>query len=258
MASTEPASSNILVVDDDRNLLATIERSLERFYKVRVTDAPSEEVLRERPFDVVVADYAMPKMNGIEFLALVRQVRPAAARLLMTGITSFPDTLRAANGLEGLVRKPFTTPMLNDAIAQALLDRATRVEEEEAEALTQRRKILIVDDSLTAIEATELALKDAGYHPVGLNDPFRLIEFIRRERPAAILLDVSMPALDGPRLVEVMRQFDFLAGAKIILHSAGAEAQLRRQAAQSGADGYLRKSNDPEVYRRALERLLGA
>lgn len=239
--------ARILFVDDDPLVLTCLKGLMGEHFSVVTSREPTEALVRAAPFDVVVADYYMPQVNGVEFLHMVGRLRPESARLLMSGAPDLPQHVGGKTLV--LVRKPITGAALRRTIHQVLAARLA------SPTLTQR-KILIVDDSETAIEATQLALGDIGYTGIGLTDPFRLIESIRREKPAAILLDVSMPALDGTRLVAVMRQFDFLDGAKIILHSAAPWAQLETLAKASGADGFIQKTADSGHYERCLARIL--
>lgn len=244
-AITQPR--RVLVVDDDAVVLDLIQRLLSRHHEVVSSTEATETILRKSPFDVVVADYFMPQLNGVEFLNLVRRVRPQAVRILMSGSSRLPRRVEQTEGLHGLLPKPFTSSSLSSVINQAL---ATMPANSKASPT-----VLIVDDSQLDIEATKFILEDAGYHGIGLSNPFKLIETIREVKPAAILLDVHMPALDGTRLVGVMRQFDFVGGAKIILHSSSAEGQLRKQTQSSGADGFLQKSADWRAYEQCFADL---
>ena len=78
----------VLVVDDDEHVRRSLRRVLRRT-ACRVLEAPEAatalEVLGREPVHVVVSDYRMPGMDGVEFLRLVKERYPATQRVLLTG-----------------------------------------------------------------------------------------------------------------------------------------------------------------------------
>ena len=80
--------NRVLFVDDDPKILAALRRQLRK--KVEIETVTSgrdglDTIRREGPFSVVVTDYCMPEMNGIEFLTEVRKMAPETVRMLLTG-----------------------------------------------------------------------------------------------------------------------------------------------------------------------------
>jgi two-component system NtrC family sensor kinase len=80
--------TTLLVVDDDDNVRRALRRVLRRA-RCRVVDAPDAqgalEVLEREPVQVVVSDYRMPGLSGIEFLRIVKERWPRIQRVLLTG-----------------------------------------------------------------------------------------------------------------------------------------------------------------------------
>jgi two-component system NtrC family sensor kinase len=78
----------VLVVDDDEHVRRSLRRVLRRT-ACRVLEAPEAatalEILGREPVHVVVSDYRMPGMDGVEFLRLVKERYPATQRVLLTG-----------------------------------------------------------------------------------------------------------------------------------------------------------------------------
>ena len=71
----------ILVVDDEQQIGRILKKALERAgHEVVFTEQPEQglQLLKDRPFDIVITDLNMPEMNGLEFLTRARLVRPAA------------------------------------------------------------------------------------------------------------------------------------------------------------------------------------
>ncbi|HET7753350.1 MAG TPA: ATP-binding protein [Anaeromyxobacteraceae bacterium] len=91
-ASAAPASgvepASLLLVDDDEHVRRALKRVLKRS-GCRLLDAPdAEEALRtlaREPVQVVVSDYRMPGMSGVEFLRVVKERWPGIQRVLLTG-----------------------------------------------------------------------------------------------------------------------------------------------------------------------------
>jgi len=98
-------SYNLLVVDDEPLGLKLIERTFaaEADMDVRVATSPVRglEIAERQELDLVISDQRMPQMDGLAFLARVRDRRPRAHRILLTAYPEMEVVLRAIN--EGLV-----------------------------------------------------------------------------------------------------------------------------------------------------------
>jgi DNA-binding response OmpR family regulator len=117
------------------------------------------------------------------------------------------------------------------------------------------RKILVVDDSEIACDFVRSVLEEAGYGVLTLNSHFGFVKLLREEKPELILIDVTMPVLSGPKLVELARTKRVLE-CPIVLYSDRDEDDLTELAAQCGADGYIKKSSDPADLLSAVARAM--
>jgi serine phosphatase RsbU (regulator of sigma subunit) len=111
----------VLFVDDDPRVLAGVRRQLRK--KVPIETAESgraglEALSAMGPFSVVVTDYCMPEMNGIEFLTRVRQTAPETVRMLLTGSADLQAAIQAVN--QGNVYRFLTKPCSPEALVEAL------------------------------------------------------------------------------------------------------------------------------------------
>lgn len=120
------AENRILLVDDDDMVLSTLRSllELETDYQL-VTAAGAEPALAaaaEHEFDLVISDYLMPGMNGIELLARLKEAQPWAPRILLTGYADKENAIRAINqvGLFQYLEKPWDNAHLLLVMRNAL------------------------------------------------------------------------------------------------------------------------------------------
>lgn len=118
--------ANILLLDDDQNHLNAMWRVLwlngeheaERFV------SPSEALTRarEKEFDVVIADYRMPEMDGARFLHEFRQIQPTSFRVILSAHTDTELFRAAINSaqIHHFVQKPCDGFMLMQVVAEGL------------------------------------------------------------------------------------------------------------------------------------------
>lgn len=96
----------ILLLDDEQHVLSAIKRSLRSGLSpdVRVEDMVDPVMalarLKETSFDVVISDYRMPLMTGVEFLGLVRSIQPAAVRMILSASSDSEALMQAVNNAE--------------------------------------------------------------------------------------------------------------------------------------------------------------
>jgi DNA-binding NtrC family response regulator len=106
-ASGSPLKRRVLLVDDEVQVLHSLERLLRRRgFEVRMTSSPREalELLRAAPADVVIADFKMPEMTGMELLEEVHRLDPRVRRLLLTGYADLESSGGDAKGVHVLAK----------------------------------------------------------------------------------------------------------------------------------------------------------
>ncbi|MBL0713597.1 MAG: SpoIIE family protein phosphatase [Desulfosarcina sp.] len=113
--------ARILLVDDDPMLLAGLKRQLRREFQV-VTASGGPEALAlvnaNGPFSVVVSDFRMPGMNGIELLSRVKDLNPDTVRMMLTGSTDLSTAVQAVN--EGNIFQFHLKPCPSLTLARAI------------------------------------------------------------------------------------------------------------------------------------------
>jgi CheY-like chemotaxis protein len=107
-SSSSSLSGRILLLDDNSLGLAARRSVLEELgHKVVTSGAPQDalELCGKQRFDVVVTDYKMPKMNGVEFITRLRKQNPAVSVILISGFTDTLGLNEANTGADVVIQK---------------------------------------------------------------------------------------------------------------------------------------------------------
>jgi DNA-binding NtrC family response regulator len=121
--STQPI---VVIVDDEEMVITSVKAflNLETDYTVHGFTNPEDAArfLETQPADVVVSDYLMPKLNGIQLLGKAKQLQPEAARVLLTGHADKNSAIQAINdvGLFQYLEKPWDNSQLLLVIQSAI------------------------------------------------------------------------------------------------------------------------------------------
>lgn len=112
----------ILVVDDDALILHALTRILENEGHQVIGHTDPFKAAEEREFSIVITDFMMPNLNGIELLGALKQTNPTAVRLLLTAAADFKVALEAVNRGEvyRLLSKPWNLSELTTVVKQAV------------------------------------------------------------------------------------------------------------------------------------------
>jgi PAS domain S-box-containing protein len=125
-ATPQGRGERVLLVDDEPTLAAMNKRRLEALgYEVTVDSDPERALatFRARPeaFDLVISDYLMPRLAGLDFAREAHNVRPEVPIALLTGyIDELPEETIRASGVRRLINKPVTIAELGIAVHELL------------------------------------------------------------------------------------------------------------------------------------------
>ncbi len=124
--------ATILIVDDEEMVLSSLRGlfMLQTSYQVLEADDPRkalDELSRTR-VDLVISDFLMPQMNGIEFLKEVKKLQPDAIRVLLTGYADKENAIKAINdvGLYHYLEKPWDNEALLSIVRNGLKEKGLR------------------------------------------------------------------------------------------------------------------------------------
>lgn len=122
---SDTGSYSVLLVDDELPILRALRRTLRNEgYRILTSDSPGEalDILSREEVDIVIADYRMPEMTGIEFLTKVRESWPWIVRIVLTGYTEPGAAIDAINKVEAhkFLTKPWDDQELREILADAV------------------------------------------------------------------------------------------------------------------------------------------
>jgi DNA-binding NtrC family response regulator len=119
----------VVLVDDEEMVITSVRAylALETDYSVEGFTDPEQAAafITQRPYDVIVSDYLMPKMTGIQLLRQAKEAAPEASRILLTGHADKQSAIDAINdvALFQYIEKPWDNTQLLLAI-QGGIERA--------------------------------------------------------------------------------------------------------------------------------------
>src|SRR5215470_11785474 len=138
-----PAGGSVLIVDDEAAIRESLETLLEfEGYAVESAETGEDGLSRmaERPFDLVLLDFALPDRNGLEILADIRSRDPGLAVIMITAYGTVDNAVRAMqNGATNFIQKPWDNEKLLADVRTAVARRRAEEENEQLKrALRQR------------------------------------------------------------------------------------------------------------------------
>jgi len=237
-------SASILIVDDDadtRQNLADILGDI-GYRTETAPDGPSAlEAITRRPFDIVLLDFKMPGINGLDVYRVLKQQRPETVAIVVSAYTDLATRKEALElGVTEVLAKPVDFRQL-----LALVERATG----------QPLVLVIDDDNDLCLSLWEI-LRDQGYR-VGLGSSVQTAADQLRERHyQVVLVDLRLPDGDGTAVARTVREVAPAARTLIITGYREADPLVQRAMAE-GADAVCYKPFDVPNLLSTLERLSG-
>ncbi|MBI3184751.1 MAG: response regulator [Myxococcales bacterium] len=117
----------ILLVDDEPMALDLLVRTLRKYQTVTAENGElALELLEQRPVDLIISDFKMPGITGVELLRTCQERHPASKRILMTAYSDLPEVVRArADGVVScVIPKPSRPENVQTVVAECLAQSA--------------------------------------------------------------------------------------------------------------------------------------
>ena len=118
---------SMLLIDDDE----WIRDSLSIFFegegchlKALETAEEGLEVLKHKPYDIIIVDYRLPGMDGLDFLNRVKELYPSTIKILITAYGDKQVVFEAMQvGIHDFIEKPFTTKTIEASLSLLIEER---------------------------------------------------------------------------------------------------------------------------------------
>jgi DNA-binding NtrC family response regulator len=125
MNPTPASAPVVLCVDDDPDLLAAVVRTIRLDgYRVLAAESPlaALEILGRQPVAVLLSDFEMPEMSGVELSVRARDLQPETVRMMLTGRNTVDTAIAGINvgGVFRFLSKPFVPDALRREVAAAV------------------------------------------------------------------------------------------------------------------------------------------
>ena len=264
----------VLVVDDNGTAREVLVRTCETFgWHVSVAASGREglEALRLasaqlRPLDILLLDWRMPEMDGLEMLRLAKgdpeiKVPPV---ILMVTVSDTGEVRRQAGGMsiDGVLAKPATPSAVFDAIAQLRADGTTSPRRPKPRGMAGRLRgvrLLLVEDNEINRQVASTILRRADAVVETVNSGEGAIALLRETPDAfdAVLMDVQMPGMNGYEATRGIRGIPGLSGLPIIAMTANAMVSDREESRRAGMNDHLAKPIDIQEMFAVLRKAVG-
>ena len=255
---TELEGLKALVVDDDFNTCDSVTKMLVKVgMRAEWTLSGKEAVLRARQsiemsdvYHAYIIDWRLPDMNGIEVTRQIRSLHDDTPIIILTAYDWSDIEVEAkAAGVTAFCSKPMFMSDLRETLMSALGQKLTDASQEllpEEDADFKDRHILLVEDNELNREIAQEILREYGFRVDTAENGAVAVEKVRTAAPGSydlVLMDVQMPVMDGYTATRQIRALEdpALAGIPILAMTANAFDEDRRNAMESGMNGFLSK-----------------
>jgi len=263
--SSDLHGKRVLVVDDIRAARKVLGKMLTNMgFKVdqadsgqAALDALAEAERQGAPFEVVLLDWQMPGMNGIETARRMRRSRPdSMPQLLMVTAYGREEVIASAEaiGIKQVLIKPVSASLLFDCIVDLLdgtavgpgpaFDESTDAFGQLA-ALGEVRVLLVEDNDLNQEVATAL-LREAGLRVDLAGNGQIAVAMAKANAYDLVLMDVQMPVMDGLTATRLIRAEAAFRDLPILAMTANAMAEDRERCLAAGMNDHVAKPIEPE------------
>lgn len=272
--SVDILGMHVLVVDDNQTSREVLQDILESLtFKVELAASGKEAIAelenavkQKNPFDLVLMDWKMPEMNGIEATRLIRKNEKLTKIPTVIMVTAYgrEEIMNQAEevGIRGFLVKPVSKSLLFNAIMNVFGKGADLKakprgklahEMEDVKLIAGARVLLTEDNEINQQVATEL-LQQAGLIVDIANNGQEAVKMVKETEYDAVLMDIQMPVMDGFTATKEIRSDSRFKDLPILAMTANVMAQDIEECEKAGMNDHVGKPIDPDELFRALDR----
>lgn len=257
------SKKTILIVDDqeiNRTLLSVILNDSGEKYHI-LTAGNGVEALRvlshERArVDLILLDIVMPEMDGFAFLEEMKLRSLDIPVILISAETSQENILKGMKmGVRDVIAKPFDPYLIHNRVDNLI--ELTGIQNEQTAAPPLNKTVLIVDDSLFNRKTLQFPLGE-DYEILEAQNGNEAISMVEKmgDRISVILLDISMPIMDGVAVMRHWRATGIAEKIPVIALTSEYDYEKVREMIEFGVYDIITAPFFPEVIKRRVDNIV--
>lgn len=266
-----PHEMNVLIIDDDPIACKHAKLVLEKagiFAEVAMSGKEAIEMVkirhaRREPYNLIIVDWQMPEMNGLEVTKQIREVIGNETAIIILTAYNWDDIAdeAVAAGVDSFIAKPLFSGSLIEEFKKALKKKNLGTPEVNAKADLKGKRILLAEDIAVNAEIMMMVLQmremEADHAENG-KIAVEMFENSPENYYAAILMDMRMPEMDGLEATQRIRALkrNDAKTIPIIALTANAFDEDVKRSLQAGLNAHLSKPVEPEVLFETLETMI--
>ncbi|MCD6578809.1 response regulator, partial [bacterium] len=274
-------NSRILIVEDNEEAIIQIKMILENEgYLVDVANSgrAALDYVKHTIPDGIILDLMMPEIDGFEVLKNIRSTSRTAdiPVLILTAkdLTAEDFKKLSANNIQqllykGAIDKDELIFKIKLMLKKGLKDEQKSESKEPKEIAREKKKIvisqtkilpkkeelptvLVAEDNPDNMLTTKAVLKDK-YNLIEAVDGEAALEKAQSDLPNLILMDISLPKIDGLTVVKFLKESETTKDIPVIALTARAMKGDREKTIRAGCDDYVSKPIDPEIVLKKID-----
>jgi len=263
-------SVTVLVVDDDESVLQSAQAalsSLDAHVEVASSGAQALEMVgarhnRRDDYSVVIVDWKLPDMDGIEVTRRMRSLDKGQASTVLISAYDWSDIEESAKeaGVDGFISKPFFKSTLYRAINEQLHVATEQVAREDDWSDIAGMRVLVAEDNDVNWQILSMLLSMHGIETTRAENGQVAVDLVASSGPGAydlVFMDVQMPVMNGIEATKAIRALPDreVASIPIIATTADAFSEDVALCLNAGMNGHIAKPIEIKIVLREIRRV---
>ena len=264
----------VLIADDNHTALEILASAIRSFRMEAYTASSGKEAIsllekQDTPFDLVLLDWKMPGLNGIETARHIKSNTSLERMPIICMVSAYgrEDLIQYSEKrfLDTFLHKPVNPSLLFDTIMELFgrhdamvgINPIKTVSSPELDhANLKGKKILLAEDNKINQEVALEWLHSAGIETMVADNGKEALAILDRHTFDGVLMDIQMPEMDGFEATQKIRQHPHLKDLPIIAMTAHALKGDRERCINAGMNDHVAKPIEPEILFATLTRWL--